>query len=178
MTRSNVVAVISFAVVFAAGVFVGQLGWGGAHGSGSRHDSSLTSQLDLTPTQRQAVRQIWNEELEQTTRAAAKRWEDAETARDAAVRSLLTPDQLKAYDKIEASHRERAIKFRSELLQMQLDAEAKTRSQLSPQQREKFDKLVTERGPIHASAPTLPLGMPVGDVRAVPATMPKDAQAR
>src|SRR5690348_2513527 len=114
MTRSNVVAVISFAVVFAAGFFVGQLGWADVRSGGTGHDAaSLTSQLDLTPTQQQEVRRIWNEHLRQTTTGAADRWKNAEDERDAAVRKLLTPAQLPAYDKIAARHRERATEFRA-----------------------------------------------------------------
>jgi Spy/CpxP family protein refolding chaperone len=178
MTRSNVVAVISFAVVFAAGCFVGHLGWVGMQGTGSRNDASLTSRLDLTPAQQQEVRKIWNEQLKQTTTAAADRWKNAEDERDAAVRKLLTPAQLPDYNKIEARHRERATEFGADLHRMQLDAEAKTRLQLSPDQREKFDKLVTERGSGSAGATMPPGGVPVSDVRARPATGPKDAQDR
>jgi hypothetical protein len=178
MTRSNVVAVISFAVIFAAGFFVGRLRWTGAAEQSRPDGGWLTSQLDLTPTQREAVRQIWNEQLNVTTIGAPKRWEDAERERDAAVRQLLTPQQLLEYEKIAAHHRERAAEFRDELLRMQLDAEAKTRSQLSPQQRERFDKLIAERGSGSARALMASPGVPVNDVRAVPATKPKDAQAR
>ena len=73
-------------------------------------------------------------------------------------------------DLIEARHRERANVFRSELLRKQLDAEAKTRSLLTPSQREKFDKLVGERRG--------EFGIPVSDIRGVPATAPKDTQNR
>jgi Spy/CpxP family protein refolding chaperone len=174
MTRSNVLAVISFAVVFAAGFFVGQLGWNAnrvLHHGGA----SLASQLELTPRQQEDLRKIWNEQLTDTASAAEKRWEEAEDARDAAVRKLLTPDQLKAYNAIEAEHRERAGAFRAELLRKQLDAEARTRSLLTPPQREKFDKLVGERGDA-AAALAIPPGIPVSDVAAT--TKPKDAQAR
>ena len=128
MTRSNVVAILSFAVIFAAGFFVGQLGWAG---SANRSDgASLTSQLDLTPKQQEEIRKIWSEELSETTRATEKSWAEAEAARDAAVRKLLTPDQLKAVQPDRDGHRAGATAFRSELLRKQLDAEAKTKSLL------------------------------------------------
>ena len=172
MTRSNVVAILSFAVVFAAGFFVGQLGWGAGATKGG--GATLTSQLDLTPGQQEEIRKIWSEQLSFTKRTAEQRWNDAEKERDAAVRKLLTPDQLTKYVQIEAEHRAAANAFRSELLQKQLDAEAKTKSLLSPSQREKFDKLVGERGQRGELA--IPAGVPVSDVH--PATLPKDAQAR
>jgi Spy/CpxP family protein refolding chaperone len=177
MTRSNVVAVISFAVVFAAGCFVGQLGWGAGkamRGGGG----SLTSQLDLTPPQQQAVRKIWNEQLKTTTSVAEERWKQAEDARDAEMRKLLTPGQISEYEKIEAAHQERARAFRVDLLQSQSEAENRTRELLTPSQREKFEKLIAERRSGSARGSLVPPGVPVSDVRQMPATLPKDAQAR
>jgi len=172
MTRSNVVAVISFAVVFAAGFFVGHLGWGGNGGG-------RPSELDLSQPQREAVRKIWNEQLTRTTKEAAERWDAAERARDEAVRKLLKPEQLPAYNAIEADHQARAKQFGADLIQTQLDAENRTRQLLSPQQRERFDKLVAERGSGSARVTVAPPGVPVSDLRAVPpTTQPKDAQGR
>jgi hypothetical protein len=88
MTRSNALAVISFAVVFVAGFFVGQLGWGGM-GSANRDGfvGSLASHLDLTTDQQQKVRAIWSEQLTLTSPTAVEdRWTKAEEARDEAVK--------------------------------------------------------------------------------------------
>jgi Spy/CpxP family protein refolding chaperone len=179
MTRSNVVAVISFAVVFAAGFLVGQLGWGSAGRPMRAGVGSLTSQLDLTPPQQEAVRRIWSNQLSATTAEAARRWKQAEDERDAAVRKLLTPGQLPEYSKIVARHQERAKEFRADLIHSQSDAENRTRELLSPTQRDRFEKLIEERRADSARASGPPAGVPVSDVHDVaPATIPEDAQAR
>jgi hypothetical protein len=178
MTRSNLLALVSFAAVFAAGLFVGQRGWLGGGGGGTSNDSWLAGHLDLSQKQREEVRQIWMKQLSATTIDSSKLWLQFEERRDERVRALLTtPEQRAAYEEIVADHRKAAAEFRSHLADSHRAAEEATKKILNPQQRERFEKLVEDRSRGQASAGFRPLGVPVGDVRPA-ATAPKDAQDR
>jgi Spy/CpxP family protein refolding chaperone len=166
MTRSNLLAVISFAAVFAAGLFIGQRGWGGARGDDAANPSGswLASHLDLNSSQREAVRKIWSEQFTAATDPTG-RWLQVERDRDAKVRAILTTAaQQKAYDEIVAWHRAQAEAFRSENARLHRKAEEQTRAILSPPQRDKFERLVADHARLQISGARPPT-LPVGDVR-------------
>jgi hypothetical protein len=166
MTRSNLLAVITFAVVFAAGVMVGKLGWRGTPDDAS-DGAWIAEHLNLDAKQRDAVRKIWLEQLSSVSSGSAATWENVERQREQKVRAILDSDrQRAAYDEIVAWYAVEVKAFRNKVNESQKAAEEQTKALLNASQRERFERLVSDRN--RRQARPVPLPKPVSDIR--PAT--------
>lgn len=147
MTRTKIALLLSFALVFAAGVVVGRVAWRRPPG---RHRSWLSDELNLTAEQREQMREIWSETMRGpgaehggSRRALAEKREEA-------VRELLTAEQLEQYERIQQEH-EQALRSLAEQREEAFhDAVERTKEMLTPEQRRKYEEMMErmrERGP-------------------------------
>lgn len=162
MTRPSPFTLLALAVAFAAGVLVART-WlkpppvqppsgGGSDGTW------LTSQLNLRPDQRDALRQIWSEHV--STGAERTRRRDALMAeREQTVRNMLAGDQQEAYDRLlrEQDGLLQAVQF--EYQQSRQAAEQKTRQVLDANQQQTFERIIAE---FATHDPKPPAPTPVG----------------
>jgi Spy/CpxP family protein refolding chaperone len=139
VTRTKIALLLSFAMVFAAGVVVGHLAW---RRSPRDRRSWLGEELNLTPEQREQMRQIWSEAM---GGLGAERWSRRRALaeeREQAIRELLSPEQLQEYEGILGEH-ERALQALAEEREKALkEAVERTKRILTPVQREEYEAMM------------------------------------
>jgi len=147
VTKTRIIVLLSFVVVFAAGAAVGLLL---SRSALPRHPRSwLASELGLTPEQREQMRQIWSRpdqgspmrsHLER--RRAIRKW------RDEAVRALLSEEQKGRYDEIVREYEQQLAKLSEERRKAFQQRLERTKAILTDSQRRKYEELLEKgRGP-------------------------------
>ncbi len=145
MTKIKTVLIISFLVIFAAGVGVGLfVGWRTRpHRGGSR----LTRELNLTQKQREQMRKIWTESYRGAARQAIReRKQELRKERDQALQNLLDDKQKAQYQQITEEYSRKQAELSEERKKLRQDAIEKTKLILSESQRKKFEELLKKRG--------------------------------
>ena len=142
MAKGGMIAWLMFFVALIGGVAVG-LGISRALPRRPAGPPPFGRELDLTPEQSEKMRRIWEETVRAKMPEFHRRREELREEREAAVRALLDPEQLKQYERIqEEYHRKRRLvdEARQEVFE---EAVAQTRGLLDEGQREKYDQIMT-----------------------------------
>lgn len=143
MSKQIILTIVLFVVALGSGIVVGMnVKRGGDREGGER--SFLADELKLTPTQRDQMREIWQEMAHGGARRDAYRTIQKE--RDEEVVALLTPDQKAAYDKIQEKATQKIAELNKERDAAFQKAVEKTKAILDPQQRVKYEEIL-KRGP-------------------------------
>jgi Spy/CpxP family protein refolding chaperone len=168
MTKARVAIIVSFVVAFAAGGATGLM----IDRAGPRPDHDrpwLERSLGLSPQKSKELRQIWervNSAIEQQRdlRAAAARKRDDE------IQALFTPEQAAHYERILQEFTASMDRLANERTTLFQEAEKQTEDILTPDQRDKYEKMRTgrmqqgrrphrgERGAPRAPGPESPAG--------------------
>jgi len=147
VTRTKIALLLSFALVFASGVVVGRLAW---RRPPRRHRSWLSDELNLTPEQREQMREIWSNAMRGLAPQLGSRRRALSEEQQQAIDELLNPEQLQEYKNILEEH-ERARRSLAEQREEAFrDAVERTKQILTPDQREKYEEMMSrmrERGP-------------------------------
>lgn len=169
MTRLKTFIFLGFAIMFAAGLAIG---WSlqnpavaGLGGSTTRPSTepaqrfpSLSQELDLTPEQHAQMTQIWDAaraSIDKPRREIGLVQDERKTE----IHTLLQTANLAAqYDDLQKKYDDRVSALRKEIDDTMHDAQARTRKLLTPQQLEKFDRVMREHGPHHGPPPTMGMG--------------------
>lgn len=135
---------VSFAVVFAAGVVAGLLLARSARPAHRR--SWLASELGLTPEQQQQMRKIWSEPDQRSAmrgdlerRRALRQW------RDEALRALLTEEQKARHDALVHQYEQKLAELNEERRKAFEETMERTKEILTESQRKKYEKLLEWR---------------------------------
>lgn len=142
MTSLKLAIVIGFSLMFAAGLTIGR-----SHQpalSPRTNRSWLSSQLNLTPSQEQQMRQIWSEAA--TAQADNRQYRELDRQRSESIRALLTPEQRSQLDQINRDHDAQVAALNAQRDHIVQEANAKTREILDDQQRLKFDEIENAHG--------------------------------
>lgn len=129
----------------------------------------LGDELQLTTSQRDQIRAIW-EHVRQTAADATAEGQRLESDWEARLKALLTPDQKKEYEQIHRDYNDGVSALKSRQEKAMADAIERTRDMLNETQRRKYDVILAHRlGPMHGGRHVTPglLGGPPG-----PATQP------
>jgi Spy/CpxP family protein refolding chaperone len=151
MTR--ILVLIGFVIAFGAG-WMASGTWHPPHPGGpgeqppkGNRGSWLVQQLELTPDQQKQMDQIWSElggrggHREDPAKRGELRKE-----RDLAILALIRPEDRAAYDRVMKEYNEKNEAIDQEWKKAFQRAVERTREMLTPQQREKYDKLMSRQG--------------------------------
>ena len=135
----------SFAVVFAAGVAVGLvLAWSAR---ASHRRSWLAGELDLTPQQREQMREIWSQPDQRAQmRSHFERSRAIREQRDEALRALLTEEQKARHDELLQEYEQQLNELNEERRKAFEEKVQRTKEILTEPQRKKYEELLG-RGP-------------------------------
>jgi len=140
MTRTKVVLIVSFLLVFAAGTALGVLIT--RFRTSHRHRSWLTAELKLTPDQQDQIRKIWSETMRSGFGKQSDRRKAAAQERNQATLSLLSEDQRSRYDAIQQEYGRKIEELSQERKRAFEDATQRTKRILTPEQALKYDELL------------------------------------
>jgi len=143
MTRTKVILLVSFLVIFAAGVSVGMLLSRPAK-AGSSHQH-LREVLNLSPDQSEQMKKIWSDVMESGFRAQGERRSQYAQQRDEAVQALLTAEQRAKYDAVQQEYSKRMDELSAERKKKFEQAVAMTKKILTPEQAIQYDEWMKQR---------------------------------
>jgi Spy/CpxP family protein refolding chaperone len=170
MRRSTIFLSAAAVLVLSAGLVVGRLS---AHlpmaARPIDHNRGwLPDTLDLTPDQHQKMDAIWADVKQQMDKNGDRR-RALDRERDNAIRSLLTPEQLTAYDKIFDGYHAHRADLDKERGQLFRTANERSRALLTADQQVKWDAMAKDMRDHRG------MGGPPGRGHGEPSTRP-DAQ--
>ena len=140
MTKTKLVMLLCFIAALAAGVAAGM-----AFSRFSRRPHPRPDPLNLTPPQREQMRQIWSS-VESTSRTQHRERMDAlRKEREDAVRALLTDEQKAQYGAVLQAHDQKMADLTAERKKAIEDAVERTRKILTEQQCSKYDEMLKKR---------------------------------
>jgi len=144
VTKTRIILLASFAVVFAAGVAVGLVA---DRSSRPRHGSSwLAGELNLTPEQREKMREIWSQpDQGSAMRRHSESRREIRQWRDDAVQALLTEEQMVWHDQIMEEYELKLTELSEERRKAFEQKVARAKEILTEPQRKKYEDLL-ERG--------------------------------
>ncbi len=154
MSKTKLILIVCFCAALAAGLAAG-VALRRAFGPPPR-PPTLEERLNLTPQQRDQMRQIWSGVMRGPGQQRG-RHEELLRERDAAVVALLDADQKARYDELMKVYADKFAALEAERRNSVEEAVRRTREILTPQQRAKYDELLNERG-----GPRGPRGRPGG----------------
>ncbi len=165
MRRSRVVLSIAAVLVLSAGLVVGRLlptrpGPAGGHGGGGGR-GWFNDALDLTPEQRKQMDGIWADTKQQIARTWDRR-HDLDRKREAAVRALLTPAQVAAYDKAWADYHAGRTALDQERDRLVHDADDRSQLLLTDSQKARWKAMSKDMHDHHGGPGGPPSGPPPG----------------
>jgi Spy/CpxP family protein refolding chaperone len=140
-----VVALIAGAT---AGIFasrVGPLARGERRAGDGPGPGHLADQLDLSDDQRDRMREIWEVARDQSRRYVSD-LERLQKGRDQELVDLLNDQQKAQYETIAKKYADQFVNLATKRDETFQAAVEKTKGILNPQQREKYEKLLSERG--------------------------------
>lgn len=152
MTRF--VVIVGFMVAFAAGLTIGAR-WhrdeSPATTRPSRHGGWLSSELNLTPAQREQLDRIWSETASRGGRDWEERRRRLSRERDEAIAALFRPEDKVRYDQVLKRY-ENAVNNLDKEWRASFHASVeRTKAILTPEQQIRYDELLrrhqTEKGP-------------------------------
>jgi len=143
MTRTKVILLVSFGLIFAAGVSVGMLLGPSAKAGSSRQP--LGEVLKLSPEQSEQMKKIWSEMMESGSRQQGERRSQYAQQRDESVQALLTAEQRARYDAIQQDYAKRMEELSQERKKKFEQAVAMTKKILTPEQVVKYDEWMKQR---------------------------------
>jgi len=144
VTKTRIVMLVSFAVVFAAGMAAGLLLARSARPAHRR--SWLTSELDLTSEQREQMREIWSwPDPRSPMRSPFERRRAIREWRDEAVRALLTDEQKVRHDELMLQYERKLAELTEERRKAFEEKVERTKGILTESQRKKYEELL-EKG--------------------------------
>ena len=147
MTKTKVIMLACFCAAFGAGVAVGVAGTRLAAEPGRR--SWLGHELNLTPQQREQMRQIWSGVMSASWQKQHEERQALDRERDEAIRGLLTEEQKARYDEVMRKHAEKSAALEEARRKPFEEAVERTRQILTESQRKKYEELLQERGGRH-----------------------------
>ncbi len=166
MTRTKVLLLVSFAVVFATGFAVGRL---------TRHkfgrpgrQSWLAGELELTPEQREQMEAIWSDVMGRLHKAHEQERRALYGQRQEAIENLLTPEQLTEYLAIVDRHEERMRALAQERWQAVQEGVERTKEILTEEQARRYEEMM-ERMKGRMEGPRRDHDFPAREGRAEPA---------
>ncbi len=181
MSKAKAVILVCFVVAFAAGVLLGSvLGRRTvppveptpAEGGRRHRGPSLSEQLQLTPEQREQMKEMW-EAMAQAGRRNRERRMELQRERDRAVKDLYTEEQLTEYERVVQEYETQIEELNEQRRKGFEDVRERTRAILTPEQRQKYDEMLERferpgpRGPGRRSGTGPPPGPgPAGPPRA------------
>jgi Spy/CpxP family protein refolding chaperone len=140
MSKSGVVLILSFVMVFAAGVAGGFVVQRSA--PPPRREPWLSKELGLTPKQQEQMRAIWSQDERQPMGQSFEQMRAVREWRDKAVRELLTEDQRTRYDQILKETEQKMAAITAERRKGFEEKAARTKEILTEEQRKKFEALL------------------------------------
>ena len=145
MSKTKLLLVVAFFLVFAAGAVVGFAPEWRPHAQ-QPDRRGLDEMLGLSPEQRQQMKEIWSH-VQEKHRELGPKWPELRQQRDEQIRNLLTPQQRPEYDRILQEFAQRAHELDAQMDEAVRQAEERTRQILTPEQQAKFDQIRKEHGP-------------------------------
>lgn len=145
------VVLVGFVVSFAAGLTIG-LSLRASARAGDRpppgsRGSWLAQQLQLTPQQREQMDAIWSEAAGRGGgREAWAQKRELREQRDRAIAELIPPDRRSEYDALLAQYEAATEALDAQWRQSFQEAVEKTRQILTPEQRQKYEQLMSRHG--------------------------------
>lgn len=147
MTKT--VVLVCFMVAFAAGLAVGFQTRGVAvepeRGRSKQCGGWLSSELGLTPEQKEQLDRIWSETARHGGRERMEQRRRLYRERDEAIAALIRPDDQPKYEEILKNHAERMAALDREWRESFHAAVEQTKQILTPEQRERYEKLLEHR---------------------------------
>jgi hypothetical protein len=128
-----------FAISLVTGILVGMGVSARAAKPKDRNTSWLAEELNLDPTQSEAMRMIWSDIRNQSS---YERRMQIQKDRDDAIQALFTNEQKIAYEEIDKQYKESMAKLQHEREQAFQSAVESTKDILNEEQREKYDELI------------------------------------
>jgi Spy/CpxP family protein refolding chaperone len=142
MTKSKLITVLAFLVVFLAGASVGMV---------RRHAETLPQEshdplrdLNLTAPQRDQMRQIWDDVTKR--RPPREAYEKIDHERDAKIAALLSGEQKAQYDQIRRDHDAQRDALHKQWEALLHEADERMKTILTPAQQQKFDEIRKQHG--------------------------------
>jgi Spy/CpxP family protein refolding chaperone len=141
VTKTKVILLVSFAVVFAAGAAMGRLL--APQERERRRGFGPAEELGLTPEQGEQMRAIWSEVFSRLRKEHGNRRQELARERGEAVRELLTEEQREQYDGVFEEY-ERELRGLEEQRDAAVEeAVERTKEILTPEQREKYEEMLS-----------------------------------
>jgi len=139
MTKTKLILLVCFAAALAAGVAAGM-----AFSRFSGRPHWRPDPLNLTPEQREQMRQIWSF-VESLRSKHREQMDGLRRERDEAVIALLNDEQKAKHDTILKEHERKMEAIAAERQKAIDDAVKRTRGILNEQQRTKYDEMLEKR---------------------------------
>lgn len=143
MTKTKVILVAAFLLVFAAGGTLGAFIFKLARPA-PPPPSWLATELNLNDTQREQMRTIWSETMAPLGQMGERRAKLSQD-RDQQITSLLSPDKQAEYEKIKQDYAQKLDGLSQERKKAFDAAVEKTKLILTPEQVAKYDEILKDR---------------------------------
>jgi Spy/CpxP family protein refolding chaperone len=142
VNKTKSLLLLSFALVFIAGAAIGRLMAPKPESGGDRR-SWLTEELQLSVEQRERMEEIWSEVMGRLRSPDRDQRREMAAERDQAVMDLLSEEQRAQYGEIHAEFDRKMDELSEEREAAFHEAVEKTKQILTPEQRVKYEELLT-----------------------------------
>lgn len=143
MNRARMVLIVCFCAAMFAGFAVGFAL--PRHPDRPDRRSWLSDELNLSPEQREQMREIWSEATDAMRSLHRERRRELRRERDEAIAALLSEEQAAEYARIENEYEEKVNALERERRAAFEEAVSRTREILTETQREKYDEMMSKR---------------------------------
>jgi Spy/CpxP family protein refolding chaperone len=152
---TKLVVIIGFAVAFAAGLIVGlesrQTSIGSTAAPAATRPSGgrgpgpgwLTSELNLNPQQQEQMKQIWSEVARHGRGEQEDRRRQLRSERDDAIAALVPAQDKEKYEQIRKNYSDQMAAMDQDMRSRFDEAVKKTKDILTPEQRTKYDEILS-----------------------------------
>lgn len=140
--------VLALLVTFGAGLATGRLKFGDAPDRDRDRKSpgsKLCDELGLAGPEREKVLSIWKQTMKEVPPPPMDKFREIDRARDETLLSLLTDAQRAKLEQINADADRQKEEINKPAIEAFKRADEQTRALLTPEQQQKFDKIVSER---------------------------------
>jgi Spy/CpxP family protein refolding chaperone len=153
---TKLVVIIGFVIAFAAGLIVGLESRQTSVGAitpttrpsrGGPGPGWLTSELNLNPQQQEQMKQIWSEVARHGRGEQEDHRHQLRTERDDAIAALIPPQDKEKYEQIRKSYSDQMAAMDREMRSRFDEAVKKTKEILTPEQRAKYDDILSRHQP-------------------------------
>ena len=143
MTKTKLIVVASFLVVFVAGALLGVLL--GRLVRHPRQGFSLSRELNLTAEQRDKMQEIWSNAMGPAGHDYGERRREFQKERDDAVKALLNDEQKLRYEELMQEYARKMTVLSEERKKPFEQAQALMKQMLTPPQLKKYEDLLKRR---------------------------------